>query len=97
MNGWLIRARRAAWWLSYRGHLALLIVLAAVRYLAVAVALLAHRAHTELAAHGEVVADTLGSHAYRDTTRPKPERYARMAYFLLPAPPAEHHTEEDTR
>lgn len=78
-----IRAREAAWQVSYHVILALLTVLAAVRYLAVAAALLSHRAHTELAAHGEIVADTLGSHSYRGTTRPKPERYARLAYFLV--------------
>lgn len=83
MSGVRIRARRTWWRISYRGHLSLLTVLAVVRYLAVAVALLAHRAHTALAAHGQVAADTLGAHDYRDTVRHRPERYARMAYFLL--------------
>ena len=83
MNTAVIRARHVWWRVSYRGHLVALTVLAAVRYLAVAVALLAHRAHGEVAAHGEVVADTLGARGYRDTTQPRPERYARLAYFLL--------------
>lgn len=90
-----IRAREAAWQVSYHAILALLTVLAALRYLAVAAALLSHRAHTALAVHGEAVADTLGSHNYRDSTRPKPERYARMAYFLLSTPPVGHHAEEN--
>jgi hypothetical protein len=82
VTGLLIRARRAWWHASYHGHLALLTALAVVRYLAVGVALLAHRAHGEVAAHGQVVADTTGNHHYH-ATRPRPERYTRMAYFLL--------------
>jgi hypothetical protein len=78
-----IRARDLWWRLLYRLHLLALSLLAGLRYLLVGGALLAHRAHTELARHGQVVADTLSAHGYRDATRPRPERYARMASFLI--------------
>ena len=45
--------------------------------------MLAHRAHTALAAHGQVVADTLGATGYSDRVKPNGDRYARVAYFLL--------------
>ena len=83
MKSLLISARLYWWHVSYAGHLALLTLLAAARYVFFGLAVLAHRGHTGVAAHGQVVADTLGATSYADRTRPRSERYARMAYFLL--------------
>ena len=83
MTGVLIRLRRAGWAVSYHGHLLLLSLLAVARWSLFGLAVLAHRAHTALAAHGQVVADTLGATGYSDRVKPNGDRYARVAYFLL--------------
>jgi len=88
VTGWAIRARRVGWRVSYRAHLALLSVLAVARFVCFGLALLAHRAHTAVAGHGRIVADTLGAHGYAEATRPDNARYERMAFFLLH--PKEH-------
>ncbi len=83
MTGLLILARRAWWRASYHGHLLLLSLLAVARWLFFGLAVLAHRWHTGIAAHGQVVADTLGATGYGDRVTPRSDRYARVAYFLL--------------
>ncbi|GHH57668.1 hypothetical protein GCM10017774_77580 [Lentzea cavernae] len=82
---------RHSWWhVSYYGHLLLLALLAAARFVFFGLAVLAHRMHTDVAAHGQVVADTLSATSYTDRVRPRSDRYARMAYFLLHPRTTEH-------
>lgn len=83
MTSLLIALRRGRWAASYHGHLALLSLLAVARWLLFGLAVLAHRCHTSIAAHGQVVADTLGATGYSDRVKPDGDRYARVAYFLL--------------
>lgn len=83
MTGVLIVLRRGWWWTSYHLTLLLLTLLALARWVLFGLAVLAHRGHSRLAAHGQVVADTLGATGYSDRVKPHDDRYARVAYFLL--------------
>lgn len=96
MTGLLIFIRGCWWHASYRGHLLLLALLALARFMFFGLAVLAHRMHTGVAAHGQVVADTLGASSYGDRVRPRSERYARLAFFLLHPPnPTRTTTDEE--
>jgi len=55
----VIFVRRVGWAISYRAHLAALVVLDALRYVLTAATLLTHRAHTSVAEHGSTVAEVL--------------------------------------
>lgn len=78
------RTRDLWWQAQYLLIVVSLWILNAVRYLAVAVAMLAHRAHGALAAYGEVTAETLGAHDdYTTSTEPHPDRYQRLAEVVL--------------
>lgn len=83
MTSLWIAARRAWWWASYRLILLVLSLLALLRWVLFGLAVLAHRCHSRLAAHGQVVADTLGATAYSNQTKPNNDRYARVVYSLL--------------
>lgn len=83
MNG-RIRAQRAGWRVSYRAHLVSLAVLDGLRYLLTAATLLTHRAHTAVAAHGQVVADVLDEgRTWHDHTDLDRARYIRLVDQLL--------------
>lgn len=90
MTGLLIRIRNGWWHVSYCGHLLLLALLALARFVFFGLAVLAHRLHTDVAAHGQVVADTLSAASYTDRVKPRSERYARMAFFLLNPSTTDH-------
>lgn len=87
MTGLAIFVRRCWWRASYHGHLSLLSLLALLRWVFFGLAVLAHRGHTGLAAHGQVVADVLGETDFAARTKPRSDRYTRVAYFLLPDTP----------
>lgn len=79
-----ITAWRTGWRVSFRAHLAVLVVLDAVRWVLAAATLLTHRAHTAVADHGLVVAQVLDEgrtwHEHTDLDR---ARYARLVDQLL--------------
>lgn len=83
MKGAKIRAQLAWWRISYRGHLAVLTLLDAIRFLLTALTLAAHRLHTKVAEHGETVADVLDATHYRQETDLDRQRYARLVRNLL--------------
>lgn len=97
MTGLLIAIRSCWWQVSYYGHLVLLSLLALARFVFFGLAVLAHRWHTSLAAHGQVVADTVSAAGYSDHVKPRSERYARMVFFLLNPRPARMTDDEETR
>lgn len=96
MIGLLILIRSCWWQVSYYGHLVLLTLLALARFVFFGLAVLAHRWHTSVAAHGQVVADTLNATSYGDRIRPRSDRYARLAHFLLNPPDSTSSTDEET-
>jgi hypothetical protein len=95
VTGLLIWIRGCWWRISYHGHLVLLTLLALARFVFFGLAVLAHRWHTGVAAHGQVVADTLNATSYGDRVRPRSDRYARLAYFLLHPPTSPSPTGSD--
>lgn len=83
MSGSKIQMREVWWHASYYGHLAVLTLLDAVRFVLTALTLAAHRLHTKVAEHGEVVADVLDATHYRQATDLDRERYTRLVRNLL--------------
>jgi hypothetical protein len=83
VNNTKIHAKQAWWRTSYYGHLALLTMLDIARYVLTALTLAAHRMHTKVAEHGELVADILDATHYREATELDRQRYARLVRNLL--------------
>jgi hypothetical protein len=83
VKGARIHAQQAWGQVSYGGHLVLLTLLDAIRFVLTALTLAAHRAHTKVAEHGETVADVLDATHYREATALDRERYTRLVRNLL--------------
>jgi hypothetical protein len=83
VRGTKIRTQQAWWFVSYYGHLVLLTLLDAIRYVLTAFTLAAHRLHTKVAEHGETVADVLDATHYREATDLDRQRYSRLVRNLL--------------
>lgn len=79
-----MRGRDLGWRLSYRAHLAALVVLDALRWALTAATLLTHRAHTRVAEHGHTVAEVLDeSRTWCDRSEFDRARYLRLVDQLL--------------